>query len=576
MRTRADILELLPELETRIADELEAQDLDFKAWILGSRDDAIRQVVEMAVCMANGGGGSVVFGVADRVLGRGWAILGVPPEVDPNLLRRSVYDQTDPKLMPQFEELPVPEGTGRLLLMQVHPGLPPYTDSAGRGRIRIGKDCKPLTGSLRKGLAVETGETDFSGETLPGDPASHLSPSALERLRDQARQERAPEDLLRASDLDLLGGLRLIRQDRLTRAGLLLVGREESLRAHGGSVGWTFLRMISDTDYTERRDAVEALPLALMRVEDLIMADNPIHTEQRGLFHFEYRAYPELALREGLLNAFCHRDYRLGGPVMVKQFPGRLEITSPGGFIGGVRPDNILHHPPAPRNPLLVEALIALRLVNRSNLGVPRMYRAFLSEGKEPPSLTEAGDAVRLVFFKTDFSGTLRQFVAQEEQAGRILSADHLLILHHLVRHPEITSLEAAELIQRSDREARDLLTDMERGLDHLERGGTGRGSYWCLRPDLSDRIATGRHPGRDRRLDWEAAKTRVLSLLKQRAERGEPGLSNQDLRQVTRLGRKDIVTLMAELREEDPHVAHPGLGRFARYRYTFNDPEVH
>ena len=72
--------------------------------------------------------------------------------------------------MPVFEELLVPEGSGRLLIMQIHPGLPPYTDTAGRGSIRIGKDCQPLTGTLRRKIAVETGETDFTAEVVaPAD-----------------------------------------------------------------------------------------------------------------------------------------------------------------------------------------------------------------------------------------------------------------------------------------------------------------------------------------------------------------------------------------------------------------------
>lgn len=34
-----------------------------------------------------------------------------------NRLKKAVYDTTDPKLTPVFEEVRVPEGTGRLLLM---------------------------------------------------------------------------------------------------------------------------------------------------------------------------------------------------------------------------------------------------------------------------------------------------------------------------------------------------------------------------------------------------------------------------------------------------------------------------
>lgn len=146
MRTVGQIESLLPELEFCTADELEDQDLDFKQWDSQSRDKAVRLMVHMAVCMANGGGGTVVFGIADRVKGREKAIFGVPPEIDTNLLRKAIYDQTDPKITPVFEELRVPEGTGRLILMQIYSAMPPYTDNAGRGSIRIGKDCQPLTG----------------------------------------------------------------------------------------------------------------------------------------------------------------------------------------------------------------------------------------------------------------------------------------------------------------------------------------------------------------------------------------------------------------------------------------------
>ena len=38
--------------------------------------------------------------------------------------------------------------------MHIYPGMP-YTDSAGRGTIRIGKDCQPLTGTLRRKIGVE-------------------------------------------------------------------------------------------------------------------------------------------------------------------------------------------------------------------------------------------------------------------------------------------------------------------------------------------------------------------------------------------------------------------------------------
>lgn len=566
MRSLDDIRLLLDELDCKPADELEDQDLDFKEWKGRSQKDALELVIEAAVCMANGGGGTVVFGIKDKATGRAGAIPGIPLEVDINRLRKAVYDSTDPKITPVFEELFVPEGSSRLLIMQIYPGLPPYTDTSGRGKIRIGKDCQPLTGTLRRHIMVETGETDLTTTEIAGKPVSYLSASAMEQLRESARREKAPSELLQMSDLDLLETLGVIRNRKLTLAGLLLAGKAEAIREHLPGYGWTHLRMRDDTQYSDRMDGKEAIPVAISRVLDRIMADNPITTVEHGPFHFEYRTYPEIALREAIMNAFCHADFRMSGPILVKQYPHKLEIGNPGGFIGGISPENILHHQPAARNLLLVDALTRLRLVNRSNLGVSRMFQAMLIEGKEPPLIQEQVEAVKVTFQGGELSVPFRAFVAEESKRGRELLVDHLLILQYLLRHPELDTASASRICQRSETEAREILSEMEVEREYLERGGTGRGTYWMLRPDLHRRLIADGHLTRDRRIDWEAAKTRVLSVLRQRSEHGEAGLSNAEIRKITRLDRYQVVRLMRELISEDPLIELTGKGRRAAY----------
>ncbi|MGE5484657.1 MAG: ATP-binding protein [Ignavibacteriales bacterium] len=568
MRDLGEIRALLDRLERQPADILEDQDLDFKEWNTRSPKDAVDLVIAMAICMANGGGGDVVFGVDDDAIGRGKAILGVPADVDVNRLKKAVYDSTDPKITPVFEELAVPEGTGRLLVMRVYPGLPPYTDTSGRGRIRVGKDCQPLTGTLRRRIMIETGETDFTAVEIPARPGTLISASAMERLRSAARRENAPDDLLGRSDRDLLSALGLIRNGRLLRAGVLLAGTEAAIQEHVRGYAWTHLRMASDINYRDRADGQDAIPVALDRILDRVNADNPITTVPQGLYHFEIRTYPEVALREALLNAFIHADYRIAGPVMVKQFESRLEISNPGGLPGGITPENILRHQPVSRNPALVDALTRLRLVNRSNLGVRRMYEYLLMEGKEPPTIMDEGEAVRVIFRASDLSVPFRMFVAEEGDAGRILHVEHLLIMQYLLRHAEIDSSTAASITQQSEREARETLSSMELERDYLERGGSGRGTYWSLRHDLYRRLTGPGRTDRDRRIDWEAAKTRVLSVLKRRRERGEPGLRNRDVRQITHFDRQQVNRLIHELESEG--VARiVGHGRGAEYVYA-------
>ena len=570
MREITEVRSLLSVLDTGIADDLEGQDLDFKEWPADERH-AIRMAVDAAVCMANGGGGTVVLGVRDKVVGRAQAVVGVPEGLDPHQLKREIYERTAPKLTPDILELQVPEGTGRVFVMQVHGGLPPYTTTAGSGTVRRGKDCVPLTGDLRDRLMVERGDSDVTAVPVPEPPESLLSASALERLRDLGRQEQAPADLVRKTDLDLLGALDLLRAGKLTKAGLLIAGNAEAIARHLPNYGWTHERMKSNTAYTDRADGREtrelALPLALLALEARINADNPITTVEHGLHHFEFRAYPTVAIREALLNALCHLDLRLASPVLVKQHARKLEISNPGGFVGGITPENILHHPPLARNPLLVHALSKLRLVNRSNLGVGRMFEAMLVEGKEPPLIVDEDSAVRIVFKRQETAAPFREFIADEGKAGRILDVDHLLVLRYLLRHAEVDTPTAAELCQRRDAEMRDILDDMVQVYEYLERGGSGRGTWWRMKPSLHKRLDGMGHAERNQRIDWDVAKTRVLNMLKQRAKRGELGMSNSEVREVTGYDRQQVNRLIHELEPEAVRLT--GHGRGARYAFN-------
>ncbi len=229
---------------------------------------------------------------------------------------------------------------------------------------------------------------------------------------------------------------------------------------------------------------------------------------------------------------------------MVKLYPNRLEVSNNGGFIAGITPDNILHHQPASRNPLLVEALTRLRIVNRSNLGINRMFSALLIEGKEPPYIREVGESVLVGFTKRDLNAAFRLFVAEESDHGCNLEVDKLLLLQYLLQHPEIGTGTAAALCQRNEPEIRERLSGME-SESYIEHGGKGRGSYWCINPDLYNRLYEGDQGEARRRIDWEAAKTRVLSILMERARRGEPGLSNKEIRQITRFDRNQVHRLM-------------------------------
>jgi len=387
----------------------------------------------------------------------------------------------------------------------------------------------------------------------------------VERLVGVARDENAPADLLAQSEADLLRKLGVLRDGRLTRAGILLVGTEEALRRHVPNFQWTALHILGDTDYSNRADGVATLPAALLALESFLRPYNPIETSERGMYHFEYRLYPERAMREAFLNALCHADYRIPSPILLKLYGDRLTLQNAGGFVGGVRPENILRHRPISRNRLLVDALISLRLVNRANLGVARMYRDMLANAKPPPTFEELGDSVTVTFTRRAMSKPFRAFVADEERNGRDMTVEHLLVLRHVLDHAEIDTPTAADLAQCDERRASDVLSNMTIDRAYLDRNGRGRGTYWTLRPDVRARIAVKAAPPYGQAVDEEAAKAHIVRAAEITASQNPPGITNKEVRQLTRLSRQMTTRLLRELRA-DGELELVGVGRGARW----------
>lgn len=555
---------MLDLLEHQIADDLESQQLDFKQWIERSLEDNIKLMIKMAVCMANGGGGSIVFGVADKVKGRTNAIIGIPLEIDATVLQKRIYEKTDPHLTVYFEDIQVPEGTQRLLAMNVFPGMPPYTTTDGSATIRQGKDCLPFTGTLRRQMIEASSEMDMTAELVFENWKDLFSPSAMERVRELMAKDNLSNPLLALNDEDLLVSIGALKNGYFTKGALLLVGTPAAITRVIPQHRWSYRKMTNDVEYTVRDDGTHALPVALYELERYIATDNPIVTIESGLVHPEYSTYPTLALREALLNALGHRDYRIPGTIMLKQYPDKLILTNPGRFIGGITEKNILHHPPVTRNDHLMDLLDKLKLVNRSNLGVSRIYRSLLVEGKEPPIYREVGNNIELTFISSSFKKGFKSIVDALIQEGKPVDVDHLLILQYLLRHEEIDTTVAASVAQRSVEQARELLSKLNKDFNLIEPIGRGKGRYYTLTRYAYSLLEADMKYERQQVLDKEAVKMRVLTILKERP------LSNKEIRQMTSLNDKQVQRLIKELASDGVSVT----GRGAGTRYILNNTD--
>jgi ATP-dependent DNA helicase RecG len=187
-------------------------------------------------------------------------------------------------------------------------------------------------------------------------------------------------------------------------------------------------------------------------------------------------------VREAVLNAVTHRDYADPGEVLIRQGPRELVVTSPGGFIAGINPGNILRQEPASRNRTLAQALEKLRLVERAGIGRRRIFMPMLGYGKRPPVYETDGTRVTLRIFDGTFDARMAALVAKWRQEGVELDLDALLVLFHLREHAFLDSAKAAQILQWSRDDARrvlDLLTLPPTAM--LERRGRTKGATYHL-----------------------------------------------------------------------------------------------
>ena len=129
-----------------------------------------------------------------------------------------------------------------------------------------------------------------------------------------------------------------------------------------------------------------------------------------------------------------------------------MTVSSPGGFIRGVSPSNIITHPAEPRYPSLAEAAAALGIAEREGVGVDMMIRYMLAAGLPPPDFGEIeGPYVRVSLFGGPPDPAMLHYIGQAEPAVSGSDVDLLLILDHSIRRGWIDSSSASPLLHRSE-----------------------------------------------------------------------------------------------------------------------------
>ena len=123
---------------------------------------------------------------------------------------------------------------------------------------------------------------------------------------------------------------------------------------------------------------------------------------------------PEEALREAVLNALGHRDYRSTSNVQVNIFLDRVEVLNPGGLVSGLRMKD-LGRVSRPRNLLLFSLMARMDLVEHIGSGIKRIRESVAAYGLQAPLIEADGDWFSISFMRKSTHDTIERLRGKGE-----------------------------------------------------------------------------------------------------------------------------------------------------------------
>ena len=430
-------------------------------------------LAETLVAFANSDGGAILIGVdkTGRATGQVYE-----DEVEAAL--RAAVPECRPPVAARWHQAADEEGLAFAIVVTRSPELHSLAD--GRVLVRAGAENRPLTGDQIRQLAATKSTGDFETEVAPGAQREDFDDEVIAEFIAKW-EERQHREWTRPVD-DLLVEVGAVGDDgRPTIGGVLLFARNP--QAFLPQSGLTFVKFVGtlprgetgQPGYGRREEIGGPLARIIQRTWEVVGEEMRIGAVVTGLEREERTEYPVSAVREALVNAIAHRDYRLGGRrIEVRMFSDRMEIISPGGLPGFITVDNIVEEHFS-RNPRLVAGLYQWGYIEELGLGVDLMVEEMVRAGHPPP-----------MFKDTPYSFTVTlQNVREREPLPswtRTMNERQAKALTYVQEHGRITNREYRSICPDVSTETLrlDLVDLVERGV--LLKIGAKKGTYYILK----------------------------------------------------------------------------------------------
>ena len=444
----------------------------------------LREGIKSIVAILNKHGrGELFFGIRDN-----GTIIG--QEIGKDTLRdvsKSIADHIEPRVYPEKEKIII-DGKS-CIRVSFHGDDAPYY-AYGRAYERVSDEDRRLTPK-----EIENRVVKKHTEQLRWDTQSSTGATLADIDEEKVQVFTGWAELPYTSLDNTLEKLGLVTDGKLLNTAVILFAEHPEKFLANAKLRCAVFGTTTTAYIIDRQEFIGDLFFLIDRAEKYVLENIHIGMKVEGMYREDIPEINREAIREAIINAFCHRDYREYDSVSIAIFRDRVEIRSPGGLFGGLTIEQITSNMISKRrNEVLAEMLHRVHYVEKWGRGIELIL------SKEPDAtFKEVANIFVTTFRRKDESGQ-PEAPEPEEKSGLVEKWVEGLVeklgerlveklweglvdtQHHIIelirKNPHISKKEMADRIGISTT-AIDKNIEKLKELKLLKRVGPAKGGHW-------------------------------------------------------------------------------------------------
>ena len=182
--------------------------------------------------------------------------------------------------------------------------------------------------------------------------------------------------------------------------------------------------VFQDTDqsiFKDRHEFTGSLMQQLHEVYAYIDLHNQTHSTFDKLRRIDTRDYPEVAVRETLLNVLVHRDYGFSASALISIYADRMEFVSVGGLLPGIELEDVMVGLSVCRNQNLANVFYRLELIEAYGTGIRKIMQSYENTDKTP-MIETTNNAFKITLPNINYNVEFDKSSSVTSDEGKILA----------------------------------------------------------------------------------------------------------------------------------------------------------